>query len=160
MMSMRTSVPFALSLGKEASVVRNHVVSKKFQVRGVARLERDRLTLEWSGSIEITEVDKGTVRHLRESVPAQRLVLPAARIAAIEIRGRWWKPHIELRTLGIGPLELMPGASAGRVDLRISRRDWSVAAELVSQVQLEMADAALREAEHPPELPHETSPDR
>jgi len=141
------AVPFALSPGKETQVDRGRVQTKEYQVRGIARCEGDRLTLEWSGSIEIVEIEGGGVRNLRQSVPAQRLVLPAARIAHIEARGRWWKPVVELRTTNIGPLELVPTASGGRVFLRISRRDWALAREMVSHVQLEMADAALREAQ-------------
>jgi hypothetical protein len=141
------AVPFSLALPKETMLDRGRVQSKAFQVRGVTRLEGDRLTLEWSGSIEITEIQNGSVRNLRQSVPAQRLVLPASRIAQIELRSRWWKPTIELRTIGIGPLDLVPTASAGRVLLRITRRDWAIAKELVSHVQLEIADAALKDAE-------------
>jgi hypothetical protein len=142
------AIPFSLALGKETSIDRGHVQSKVFQVRGIARWEGDRLTLEWSGSIDITEIHGANVRNLRQSVPAQRLVLPTARIASIEARGRWWRPYIELRTTGIGPLEVVPTASAGRVHLRIARRDWSAARDLVSHVQLEIADFALRDAEH------------
>jgi hypothetical protein len=43
--------------------------------------------------------------------------------------------------------------------LRISRRDWGAARDLVSHVQLAMADVALREAERARGLPRE-SPDR
>ena len=146
------AVPFSLALPKESSIDRGRVQSKVFQVRGVARWEADRLTLEWSGSIDITEIQDGSVRNLRQSVPAQRLVLPPARIASIEARGRWWRPHIELRTTGIGPLDLVPTASGGRVYLRIARRDWSAARDLVSHVQLEMADDALRDAENAPRV--------
>ena len=152
-------VPFALKLPDESSVTRGQVLSKSFQVKGVARLEGDRLTLEWSGSIEITEVSGANVRTLRESVPAQRLVLPMARIASIELHGRWWRPFIELRATGIRPLDLVPTAAAGRVVLRLARRDRQVAAELVSQVQLEMADLALREAESRAQLPRESRAD-
>ena len=141
------AVPFSLTQPKETNVERGRVQSKEFQVRGIARMEGDRLTLEWSGSVEITEIHGADLRNLRQSVPAQRLVLPAARIAKIELRGRWWKPHIELRTTGLGPLELVPTAQGGRVLLRITRRDWGIARELVSHVNLEMADAALRDAE-------------
>jgi hypothetical protein len=141
------AVPFSLALAKETMFDRDRVQSKAFQVRGVTRLEGDRLTLEWSGSIEITETQGGSVRNLRQSVPAQRLVLPTSRIAHIELGSRWWKPYIELQTTGIGPLDLVPTASAGRLLLRITRRDWATAKELVSHVQLEMADAALKEAE-------------
>jgi hypothetical protein len=142
------AVPFSLALGKETNVDRGNVQSKVFQVRGVARWESDRLTLEWSGSVDITEIHGGNVRNLRQSVPAQRLVLPAASIASIEARGRWWRPYIELRSTGIGPLDLLPTASAGRVYLRIARRDWSIARDLVSHIQLEMAEVALSGAEH------------
>ena len=141
------AVPFFLAQPKETNVERGRVQSKEFQVRGIARMEGDRLTLEWSGSVEITEIQGGNVRNLRQSVPAQRLVLPATRIAKIELHSRWWKPYIELRTTGIGPLELVPPASGGRVLLRITRSDWGIARELVSHVNLEMADAALRDAE-------------
>ena len=153
-------VPFSLTPSKEGRIDGGQVLSKEFQVRGVARLEGDRLTLEWSGSIEITEVKDGSVRRLRESVPAQRLVLPATRIASIELRSRWWKPRIELQTTGIGPLELVPTAMAGRVLLHIARRDWHAASELVSHAQLELADAALRDAEHRRDVPRESNADR
>ena len=152
-------VPFAFKLPDESSVTRGQVLSKSYQVRGIARLEGDRLTLEWSGSIEITEVSGANVRTLRESVPAQRLVLPMARIASIELHGRWWRPSIDLRATGIRPLDLVPSAVAGRVVLRLARRDRHAAAELVSQVQLEMADLALREAESRAPLPRGSSAD-
>lgn len=152
-------VPFALALPKESSVARGQHLSKSYQVRGVARLEGDRLTLEWSGSIEITEVSGANVRTLRESVPAQRLVLPTARIASIELRGRWWRPSIELRATGIRPLDLVPSSIAGSVVLRLARRDRQAAAELVSQVQLAMADIALREAESGSQLSRESRAD-
>jgi hypothetical protein len=141
------AVPFALSLAKETNIDRGRVQTKQMQVHGLARMEGGRLTLEWSGTVEIAEIQGGSVRSLRQSVPAQRLVLPAQRVALIELRGRWWRPYIELRTTGIGPLELVPTAVAGRVLLRITRRDWGAARELVSHMQLEMADAALKAAE-------------
>lgn len=142
------SVPFFLTADTETNIERGRIQAKEFQVRGVVRLEADRLTLEWSGSVRITHIQGPNVRNLRQSVPAQRLVLPMSRIADIEVRGRWWKPYIELRSTGIGPLELVPTASAGRVYLRLTRRDWRAARELVSHIQLEMATAALREIEH------------
>jgi hypothetical protein len=142
------AVPFSLPLGKQTNVERGRVQTKVYQVRGVARWESDRLTLEWSGSIEISEIENTSVRNLRQSVPAQRLVLPTARIASIDVRGRWWKPHIELRTTGIAPLELVPTASGGRVFLRIARRDWNAARDLVSHVQVEMSDVAVHPTEH------------
>lgn len=142
------ALPFSLAFEKETNIDRGRVQSKRLQVRGVARVEGDRLILEWSGSIEMTEIHGNSVRNLRQSVPAQRLVRPAARIAHVELRSRWWRPYIELRTTGIDPLELVPTAMAGRVLLRITRRDWPAARELVSQIQLEMADAALRDSEH------------
>ena len=141
------AVPFALSPAKETQLAPGRVQSRTFQVRGIARLEGDRLTLEWSGSVDIVDMQGGNVRNLRQSVPAQRLVLPVTRIAHIEARGRWWKPYIELRTTNIGPLDLVPTALGGRVYLRIARRDWSIARDLVSHIHLEMADAALREAQ-------------
>jgi hypothetical protein len=142
------AVPFSLPLGKETNIERGRVQTKVYQVRGVARWESNRLTLEWSGSIEISEIENTSIRNLRQSVPAQRLVLPPARIASIDVRGRWWKPHIELRTTGIAPLELVPTASGGRVLLGIARRDWNAARDLVSHAQLEMADVAVHDAEH------------
>ena len=141
------AVPFSLAQPKETSIDRGRVQAKEFQVRGIARMDGNRLTLEWSGSVEITEIQAGNVRNLRQSVPAQRLVLPASHIAKIELRGRWWRPFIVLQTTGLGPLELVPTASGGRVLLRITRRDWGLARELVSHVNLELADAALRDAE-------------
>lgn len=150
------AVPFSLSLPKEAAVDGAAVQSKVYQVRGMVRLEADRLTLEWSGSVEIVEVRGKGVRTLRQSVPAQRLVLPTSRIALFEARGRWWKPYLELRTDSIATLELMPTAVAGKVVLRIARSDWNAARELASHVHLAMADAALHEAERTRGLPRQS----
>jgi hypothetical protein len=155
------AVPFSLSLPKEAAVDGAGVQSKVYQVRGMVRLDGDRLTLEWSGSVEIVEVrGKGGVRTLRQSVPAQRLVLPVSRIASFEPRSRWWKPYVELRTDSIAPLELVPTASAGRVMLRIARSDWGATRDLASHVQLAMADAALHDAERPRPLPSQPAEPR
>jgi hypothetical protein len=44
--------------------------------------------------------------------------------------------------------------------LWIARRDWRAAIDLVSRVQLEMAEAALREADQPTGLPRESHTDR
>jgi hypothetical protein len=151
------AIPFALSLPKEATVDGSGVESKVYQVRGMARLDRGRLTLEWSGSAEITEVRGKGVRTLRQSVPSQRLVLPASRITRFDLRGRWWKPYVELRTDSIAPLELVPTAAAGRVLLRIARSDWAIVREFASHVQLAMADAALHDAERPRGLPHQSA---
>jgi len=153
------SVPFSLALDKETNIDRGRVLSKAFHIRGVARLVADRLTLEWSGTTQIVDIQGGNVRNMRQSLPAQRLVLPVSRIAYVETRRRWWRPYIELRTTGIGPLELVPTASGGRVHLRLNRRDWSAARDLVSHLQLEMAEAAVRDAEarHPDVQRAETS---
>lgn len=151
------AIPFSLSPPKEATMDGSGVQSKVYQVRGMARLEGDRLTLEWSGSVDITEVRGTGVRTLRQSVPAQRLVLPTSRIASFELHGRWWKPYVELRTDSLAPLELVPTAAAGRVLLGIARRDWGIARELASHVQLAMADAALHDAERARGFPHESA---
>jgi hypothetical protein len=151
------AVPFSLARPKEATVDGSGAQSKVYQIRGMARVDADRLTLEWSGSVEIIEVQGEGVRTLRQSVPAQKLVLPVSRIAHIEARGRWWRPYIEVRTDSISPLDLVPTSVAGRVLLRLARRDWPAARDLVSRVQLAMADAALREAERARGLPRESA---
>jgi hypothetical protein len=134
----------------------NHVVSKEFHVRGIARLETERLVLEWSGTVDVADVRAGSVRALRESLPTQRVAVGVRRISRMQLRGRWWRPRIELSTLDLSVLDSIPGALPGSVTLTLSRGEWRAAAELVASVQLEMADAALREAEQPPELPRQT----
>ena len=154
------AVPFALKLPEELSGTRGRMLTKAYQVRGVARLEGDRLTLEWSGSIEITEVSGGDVRKLRESVPAQRLLLPLTRIASIVLHGRWWRPYILLRASGVRPLDLVPTASRGAVQLCLARRDRRAAEALVSEVARAMADITARPPEENAERRREPSTDR
>ena len=157
-MRRSTVLPFALERPGETAPD-GRTLARSYQVRGTARLEGDRLTLEWSGSIEIREKRAGSVRTLRESVPAQRLVLPVARIASIELRRRWFRPYVELCTAGARPLDLVPTAADGRVLLRLARRDRRAAAELVSHVRQEMADLALRDAESSRKRPRAPSRD-
>jgi hypothetical protein len=146
MLMRSVTVPFSLKLPDESSGVRGRKLTKAYQVRGVARLEGDRLTLEWSGSVEITEVNGGDVRTLRESVPAQRLVLPLARIASIVLHGWWWRPYILLRATGVRPLDLVPTATAGSIQLHLARRDRRAGEALVSQVMLAIGDATNGQA--------------
>jgi hypothetical protein len=160
MTTVNPSVPFRLRLPKEMTVDGNHVVSKEFHVRGIARLEPERLVLEWSGTVDVADVRGGSVRALRESLPTQRVAVGLRRISRLQLRGRWWRPRIELSTLDLAVLDPIPGALPGSVTLALSRGEWRAAEELVASVQLEMADAALREAEQPRELPRQTQDER
>jgi hypothetical protein len=122
------------------------------RVEGLLRLAGTCLTIEWSQTTEVTEVG-WNVETTRKTAPPELVRLPLAHLAEVELRDRWWQPRLELRATAIAALAAIPGAAGGHLVLHLARRDRAIAAELVANVRLALAELALEAAEHSQILP-------
>ena len=146
------TLPFRIRIPGDSRFVGMTATDTSHRVEGLLRLAGTCLTIEWSQTTEVTEVS-WNVETTRETRPPELVRLPLARIADIELHDRWWRPRIELRATAITALGSIPGAAGGRLVLHVARRDRAVAAELVANARLALAELALEAAENPQPLP-------
>jgi len=139
-------ISFTLPVSHDQHVAGRQVVRRAARLQGLIRLENATLVIEWSGTIEWTEVRGPEVETRTEAVPATRREIPVGRLADVSVGG-WWRPRFELRATDLEALNGVPAAENGRWSLRISRAERRMANELVLNLRDEMADAALRAAE-------------
>jgi len=64
---------------------------------------------------------------------------------------------VVLRVTDLTILGAVPGSDQGVVTLWIAGRDWPLAVELITGLEIEQADVALAAAEGPPPLPPQPS---
>lgn len=146
------TLPFRINIPGDSRFVGMTATDTSHRVEGLLRLAGSWLTIEWSQTTEVTEVG-WNVETTRETWPPELVRLPLAHLAEIELRDRWWRPRLELRTTAITALASIPGAAGGRLVLHLARRDRATAAELVANARLALAELALEAAENPQLLP-------
>jgi len=150
-------LPFRLKARGTDEVAAWHVRSLSYRLHGLARLEPRTLILQWSGTAEVSEVKGTAVREYEERIPVREVMLPVAQVASLTLHGRWWRPRVVLRVTDLTILGAVPGSDQGVVTLWIAGRDWPLAVELITGLEIEQADAALAAAEGPPPLPPQPS---
>jgi hypothetical protein len=152
-----TVLPFRLEAGDDTQVATWYTRSVSYTLHGILRLDERALVLQWSGTADVVEVKGTATRVSEEAVPVRTLALAIAHVAGATLRG-WWRPRVVLRARTLEALAPVPGAQAGAVTLWIARRDRAVAAELISGIEIMLADAALAAAEAPPLPPPDLEP--
>ncbi len=150
---MTTVLPFRLKAGDDTQVASWYTRSVSYTLHGILRLDEHAVVVQWSGTADVVEVKGTATRVTEEAVPVRTLTVPITRIAGATIKGGWWRPRVVLRAKDLEALAPVPGARAGAVTLWIARRDRELAAELITGLEIMLADAALAAAEAPPPLP-------
>lgn len=117
------------------------------------RVEDGRLVFQWSGAAEVIETKGTGTRVKEETLPVRTVSLPVTRVAQLALEGRWWRWRVVLRATDLAAFADVPGARDGTLTLWITRRDREIAAELITNLEIQQADAALAAAEEPPPLP-------
>jgi hypothetical protein len=149
-------LPFRLKAASETHIAAWHSRTVSYRIHGLARVEDGHLVLQWSGSAQVIEM-KGTGSRVKEeTLPVRTVRLPVTRVAGLALQGRWWRWRVVLRATDLAALAEVPGARDGGLTLWIARRDRALAAELIANLEIQQADAALAAAEEPPPLPPET----
>ena len=150
---MTTVLPFRLKVATDTKVAAWHSRTVSYRIHGLTRVEDGNLVVQWSGAAEIVEM-KGTGSHVKEeTLPVRTITLPVTRVAGLTLEGRWWRWRVVLRVTDLAALAEVPGARDGALTLWIARRDREIAAELIADLEIQQADAALAAAEEPPPLP-------
>ena len=146
------TLPFRIKVPGDSRFVGMRATDTSHRVEGLLRLGESSLTIEWSQTTEVTEVG-WNVETTRNTRPPELVRLPLAHLAEVELHERWWRPRLELRATAITALASIPGAAGGRLVLHLARRDRGIAAELVANIRLALAELALEAAEDSELLP-------
>ena len=131
------------------------VTSTKEKVHGVLRLEADALVVQWSTARETQRVG-WTIRTDRALGPVSEVRIPLAGLAGAAMRWQWrrWPPGpaLVLRAADLRAFEGLGGDSGlmlehpAELSLDIRRRDRSFAHEFAAELEMQLADQALRVA--------------
>lgn len=101
---------------------------------GLLRFEGDQLVLEFESKDEVFQM-------LRSGI--KRINLPLAELGGCEWKAGWWGGDIEISVRKLELLQGVAGASQGRVNLRVARKDRDRALGLASNVELALAQRTL-----------------
>lgn len=99
---------------------------------GLLRNEGSHLCLEYQVKDGILGVFKSEIKQFR---------IAAGDVASLTLMkgwffGKWWGAKIVIRCDSMDALQALPGASQGRIELGIARRDFEAADHLVYQWQV------------------------
>lgn len=124
---------------------------------GLVSVEGDALVFQFVVTRTVTRVGGVSVHTDRSTEPVREVRVPVSALASIRVRRRGWLRH---REIAIAARDLrafvdVPGARAHDVVIPVEKKHADAAIELVSTVELAMADYALKLAESGelPELP-------
>lgn len=116
-------------------------------MRGVARLEKDALHLEWTGRVRVFEESLMTTSEYEEAGPKGERRVLLAHLHAVRLCGRWWRPRLELNSLHLSTFEGVPSALGNSLTLYLQRQDWARAKAFYLRLNLGLAEAAVQAAE-------------
>jgi hypothetical protein len=115
------------------------------EYRGVIRLERDDLVIEFTSRRSISnavETPHRSSADARDDVTTVRM--PLAHVGSLtQTGGLFRRPRLRLETSRVGALAAVPWAEGTTCVLPLSRRDARPARELRVELQMRLADARL-----------------
>jgi hypothetical protein len=137
------------------------ITSTRDEIHGLLRLDGDRVVVQWRAARETSRVGS-EIRTDRELAPVRDVALPLAGIASARVRWEWrrWPPRrvllltaADLRAFeALGSEPGVPGAGLvlehpAELTLDLRRRDREAARAFVAELELALAERALRAAE-------------
>jgi hypothetical protein len=154
------ALPFTLT--RSDSVVGEEIVSTTERVHGLLRLDGERLVLQWRVSRSTQRVGS-EIRTDRETEPVREVEIPLAALAGATVRWVWWRwpPGRYLALTGADLRAFEEAARTGGLQLdhpaellvQVRRADFLAAREFAGELDLAIADRALRAAEAARPLP-------
>lgn len=131
-----TLVPFAIASD----------LSDSYSVAGQLSATPGGLLIEYQG-FWIRYDDEGKETSKQEW-PATELMLPYASVARMELGHTWlWRPLIRMSVTSLKSWSGFPLATGVQAEIPVARAYRSAARELVAEVNLQMAEAAVRQIE-------------
>lgn len=152
-MASSTALPFELTR-TESEVGAVEIRSTTERIHGLLRLDGDRLVVQWRIA-RSTELVGWQVRTDRELEPVREVVLPLHALAGAEVRTGGWRRRTQfvLTAADLRAFEEIAGAAGLKLDhpatlvLNIPRRERLPAREFAADLNLALAERALKRAE-------------
>ncbi len=152
------ALPFVLR--REQGVISGReITSTRDEIHGLLRLDVDRLVVQWSASRETSRVGR-EIRTDRELAPVREVVIPFDAIAGAHLRWEWrrWPPRhvLVLTAADLRAFQSLAGDTDGpglvlehpaELTVALRGRDRAAAREFVAELELALAEHALRLAE-------------
>lgn len=150
-----SAVPFLLRRQNEVFSLMEMTTTKE-TFHGVLRIEEDTLVVQWSTARETQKV--GFVMKTDRALdPVREVRIPLAGLAGADIGWQWrqWPPGpaLVLRAADLRAFEGLAGGAGlvlehpAELTLGIRRRDRALAREFAAELEMHLADQALRAAE-------------
>jgi len=148
------ALPFVLRRSEDV-VGGREITSTTETIHGLLRLDRDRLHIQWRLARATQRVGK-EIRTDHELAPVREVVVPLRALASANVRWRWrWPPdpYLVLTAADLRAFEEVAGEAGMSLDhpaelsLRLRRADRAAGAEFAAELELALAEHALRAAE-------------
>lgn len=116
---------------------------------GLVHIDRDALVFQFVVTRTVTRVGGVSVQTDRSTEPVREIRVPISALASIRLRRRGWLRRREMVIVArdLRAFVDVPGARAHDLTIAVPSKDADTAVELVSTVELAMADHALKLAE-------------
>lgn len=160
-MPSSSALPFQLHRTHEVYGARE-ISSTRERIHGLLRLDGDRLVVQWRVDRQ-TERYGAEIRTDLELDPVREVILPLGALAGAEVRAGGWRrlrgAQVVLTASDLRAFEEIAGAAGLRLDhpatlvLGIRRSERLAAREFAADLNLALAERALRRAESPGPLP-------
>jgi len=152
------ALPFVLR--REHGVISGReITSTRDVIHGLLRLDGERLIVQWSASRETSRVGR-EIRTDRELGPVREVALPLDAVAGARLRWEWrrWQPRqlLVLTAADLRAFQSLAGETDGpglvlehpaELTVELRRVDRAAASEFVAELELALAEHALRLAE-------------
>lgn len=150
------ALPFTIRRGTDV-VGMTEITSTHETVHGLLRFSGDALVLQWRTQRSTDRVGIQKISTDREIEPVREVEVPLAAVASARVRWLWrrWPPgyHLVVTGADLRAFEEAAGATGLQLDhpaelvLRIARGQRLSAREFAGEVELAVAERALRAAE-------------
>ncbi|HEX9166472.1 MAG TPA: hypothetical protein VF862_11225 [Gemmatimonadales bacterium] len=156
-MTLTGALPFFLKRSEDV-ITSGTITSTAETVHGLLRLEGEQLVVQWRIARSTDHVGS-EIRTDREVSPVHEAVIPLAALGGGRVRASWWPwsaGRIILTAADLRAFETVAGATGLRLDhpaelvFRVRRADLEAAREFLGELDMALADRALRAAQEPP----------
>jgi hypothetical protein len=153
-MAHSAALPFTIRRNKDV-IAGKEITSTRETVHGLLRLDGERVLIQWRTSRAIDRVGS-EIRSDSEMEAVRELSLPLSALAGAEVRSSWlpWsRPHLVLTAADLRAFESLAGKEGlqlkhpAQFEIRLRRDARFTALEFAGELELALADRALRAAE-------------
>jgi len=149
-------LPFVLRRSKDV-IAETGITSTQETVHGLLALQDDRVVIQWRVERKVSRIGP-EIRLDHEADPVREVVVPTSGLASARIRSTWWRlfgksSHLVLSASDLRTLEPLAGPDGlalshpGELIVGIRHADREAAREFASELDLALAEQALRRAQ-------------